>query len=566
MTTERVAQRNRQLRVEPLESRVVLAGNVAAAVRGGTLQLIGDRFNNAITIEQSALNKFTITSRDGTTKINGQAGPLTFGGVKKNLNISLGNGADVVELAGDGDSSLRVSNRLNISTGAGADQVLMNHVHAIGLNIDLGTQNDLLNIGDDGGQEGLMITKEATINAGSGRDDVRIANTLFKRTLTLNMGNGNDAATLEDTTVRKSSTILGGANTDTLNRQGNQGKFKTSGFEIINNTVNAPAGLAPVANDDTASLTRNSSTTINVLTNDTSAASPINPATIVITQAPSNGTATVNSNGTITYTNNGAAATSDLLKYTVKDQNGVTSNVATVAITINSATFAAANDTATITEDATPATATGNVLTNDVGGTGTKSVSAVNGAAGSVGIDVAGQFGTFRINADGSYTYTLTNSNATVNALINGGVLTDTMSYTASAGGQTSSATLTVTILGHTDLVAVDDPASITEDAASNITTGNVLTNETGGNGTKTITAVSGTAGNVGQTINGQFGTFNIAANGSFTYTLSNANTTVNALDSGQTLTDSIDYTVSDGISTDIGTLTITIQGATDGP
>jgi VCBS repeat-containing protein len=563
---ERVVQRKRQLGLERLESRIVLAGNVSATVRGGNLQVTGDTLGNEITIEQPALNRFTITSRDGTTTINGQAGPLTFNGVKKNLSISLSSGDDVVELAGSGNSSLRVSNRLNISTGSGNDQVLMNHVHAIGLHIDLGTQDDLLNVGDDGGQDGLMITKEAVIGAGSGRDDVRIANTLFKRALTLDMGSGNDQTTLQDTTVKKSSTVVGGGNRDTLSRQNNHGKLKYTGFEIINNTVTSPSAVSPVANNDTASVTRNSTTTITVLANDTSAASTINPATVTITQAPTNGTANVNSNGTITYTNTGGAATSDLLKYSVKDQLGTTSNVATVAITVNSATFAATNDTATITEDATPAMATGNVLTNDIGGTGTKTVSAVNGAAGSVGTDVAGQFGTFHINSDGSYTYTLNNSNATVNALNNGSTLTDSMAYTSSAGGQTSTATLTVTIQGHTDLVAVDDPASITEDAASNITTGNVLTNDTGGNGTKTITAVSGLAANVAQTINGQFGTFNIAASGSFTYTLNNSNTTVNALDNGQTLTDSIDYTASDGITTDIGTLTITIQGATDGP
>src|SRR6478609_5229089 len=169
MTMERVVQRKRQLGVERLESRIVLAGNVSATVRGGNLQLTGDTLGNEIAIEQSALKSFTISSRDGITTINGQAGPLTFNGVKKNLSISLGRGDDVVELAGSGDSSLRVSNRLNISTGAGNDQVLMNHVHAIGLHIDLGTQDDLLNVGDDGGQGGLMITKEAVIGAGSGR-------------------------------------------------------------------------------------------------------------------------------------------------------------------------------------------------------------------------------------------------------------------------------------------------------------------------------------------------------------------------------------------------------------
>ena len=40
--------------------------------------------------------------------------------------------------------------------------------------------------------------------------------------------------------------------------------------------------------------------------------------------------------------------------------------------------------------------------------------------------------------------------------------------------------------------------------------------------------------------------------------------TAVNDLNYGQNLTDSIDYTLTDGISTDTATLTITIQGHTD--
>ena len=58
--------------------------------------------------------------------------------------------------------------------------------------------------------------------------------------------------------------------------------------------------------------------------------------------------------------------------------------------------------------------------------------------------------------------------------------LTDAMAYTAKAGSETSNATLTVTIQGHTELVAVDDTGTVTEDATVNTATGNVLTNEIG--------------------------------------------------------------------------------------
>jgi VCBS repeat-containing protein len=93
-----------------------------------------------------------------------------------------------------------------------------------------------------------------------------------------------------------------------------------------------------------------------------------------------------------------------------------------------------------------------------------------------------------------------------------------------------------------------------------------VLTNDTGGPSAKTVTAVSGNTNDVGNDVPGQFGTFHINSDGTYTYTLDDANPTVNNLNNGDTLTDSINYTVSSGLSSDVGTLTITIHGHTDGP
>src|SRR6185312_5354267 len=152
-------------------------------------------------------------------------------------------------------------------------------------------------------------------------------------------------------------------------------------------------------------------------------------------------------------------------------------------------------------EDSTPNTATGNVLTNDTGGTAAKTVSAVNASAANVGTSVAGAngFGTFTINANGAFTYTLDNTNATINALNDGETRTDTVTYTASDGTTTSTATRTITIHGHTDgaVAAVADTGDVTEDATPNTATGNVLTNDTGGAAAKTVSAVNASAANV---------------------------------------------------------------------
>jgi VCBS repeat-containing protein len=557
--------RERFLKFEPLESRAMLAGNITAFVSGGTLHLRGDSEDNEITIEQSASRSFTVSSRDGSTTINGQS-EVTFTRVRKDLNISMGNGDDVVELLGSEDDPLWVVNRLRVTTGNGDDQVLLSDVRALRLNIDTGSGNDTVNMGDGGNATGVYVTKESVIHTGSGDDTLDISNSTFNRILVADMGGGTDETSVQGSVFKKTSYLRGNSGDDTLSRENNRGKLRISSYSTVENSVTSPAPITPQANNDTATVARSSNVTINVATNDTAGSgSTLNLTSIVITQQPTSGTVTVNNNGTVTYTNNGGTATSDSFRYTIKDQTGATTSPALVSITITS-TFAAIADAASITENATPNTATGNVLTNDANAAGTKTVSAVNGSAASVGVTINGQFGTFRINADGTYTYTLDNSNSTVNALATGQTLTDSMNYTASDGTTTSSSTLTVTVQGQTDttLNAVGDAGSVTEDSSTTTATGNVLTNDTNNAGTKTVSAVNGAAGSVGTTVNGQFGTFQINADGSYTYTLNNSNTTVNALNNGQTLTDTMNYTASDGTSTSSATLTITIQGNTD--
>jgi len=560
----------RTLGLEPLESRVVLDGNVNAFLSGGTLHINSGSANNEITITQNAAQSFTISSRDGTTTINGQSSDQTFNGVRKDLDINLGGGADVVEMDGSSFGAATVSNRLNINMGSGDDQVLLNHIHALGLHINTGSGNDLLNVGNDGAEDGMIIVKEAVIVMGSGRDDARIFNSDFRRFVNLIMAGNNDTVTMEDVTARRRSVIDGGSGFDTAHRLNVGSKVRFKNFEQFDHNVTSPAPVAPVAVNDTATVARGGSTTINVATNDTAAnGQTLDLTSIAITQQPTSGTVTVNSNGTVTYTNTSTStATTDTFKYTIDDDAGTTSNAATVTITITAAApLTAANDTASIIEDSSTNPINGNVLTNDTGGTGPKTVSLVNGLAANVGANVPGQHGTFHINADGTFTYTLDNADANVNNLTNGQTLTDSMSYTASAGTETSTATLNVTITGHTDTAfnAVNDTATIAEDATPNTISGSsVVTNDTNAAGAVTVTNVNGVAANVGADVPGQHGTFHINPDGSFTYALNNGDATVNALTTGQTLTDSMPYTASDGTTSSSARLTITIQGHTD--
>jgi len=98
------------------------------------------------------------------------------------------------------------------------------------------------------------------------------------------------------------------------------------------------------------------------------------------------------------------------------------------------------------------------------------------------------------------------------------------------------------------------DSISVAEDSGV-AATGNVLSNdEDGGDGGAMTVTDDGQK-------SGQYGTLTLDDDGDFSYALDNTNATVQALDSGQSLTDSFSYMVSDGIATDTGSLTVTING-----
>jgi hypothetical protein len=90
---------------------------------------------------------------------------------------------------------------------------------------------------------------------------------------------------------------------------------------------------APVANNDTATLQAGHSVTINILANDTSDGGTLNPASVKIIVAPTHGTAAVTS-GKVTYTPSGGYSGLDTFQYSVQDNLGTTSNVATVSIDV----------------------------------------------------------------------------------------------------------------------------------------------------------------------------------------------------------------------------------------
>ena len=101
--------------------------------------------------------------------------------------------------------------------------------------------------------------------------------------------------------------------------------------------------------------------------------------------------------------------------------------------------------------------ASGNVLTNDTdpdaGDTKTVTAISFGATAGTLGTALNGTYGSLVLNASGTYTYTVNETNAAVQALRQStNTLSDAFSYTMrDTAGATATATLTVTIHGAND-------------------------------------------------------------------------------------------------------------------
>jgi VCBS repeat-containing protein len=270
----------------------------------------------------------------------------------------------------------------------------------------------------------------------------------------------------------------------------------------------------------------------------------------------------------------------DVFSYTLSDFFGATS-VAELRITVDGSndTPIAQDDLSTAIEaggvaNGTPGSnATGNVLGNDsdvdsVANGESKQVQSVtgeNGQSASAGQILTGRYGQLILNADGSYTYLIDNSNPTVQALRTAGeTLSETFTYRMrDTAGATSDARLTVVIQGANDNpVAQNDSATASDQVPAPQVTGNVLPNDSDVDGNDHLHVVgirtgaednSGTAGVIGQPIRGLYGTLVLNADGSYTYTIDQSNPQVLAAAGlGQVLRDVFTYTISD------------INGATD--
>ena len=335
----------------------------------------------------------------------------------------------------------------------------------------------------------------------------------------------NDSLTISEASTNTGSVSVAGSNLAytpeadfngqaVINYTLSDGTDTASG--VLNITV-TPVNDSPVANLDTATINEDSSTTVNVVANDTDTEGD---SLTITTVSADSGSATIVANQ-IQYTPQADYNGTAVVTYTVSD--GEAATAATLNITINSVNDApvASPDTATILEDA--AATNINVLGNDTDvENDTLSISTVTATSGTVTSSADDVIYTPEANFSGQASVT----------------------YTLSDGTDTTNGVLTITVTPVNDApVANPDTTTILEDASA--TSINVLSNDTDEeNDTLSISAVTATSGTV------------TSSAGDVIYT-------PDANFSGQ---DTINYTLSDGTDTANGVLTITVTPVNDAP
>jgi VCBS repeat-containing protein len=365
----------------------------------------------------------------------------------------------------------------------------------------------------------VAVNDAATVAAGAAvsgnvlANDTDADNDVLHAALKTNAAHG--VVTLADDGTYKYTPTAGYSGADSFTYTVTDGKATSTA--TVSLTVTPPPNHAPVAVDDALTVAAGAVGTGNVLANDTDADNDTLHAAIETKAA--HGVVTVNDNGTFSYTPNAGYSGSDSFTYSVSD--GKASDTATVTVTVtpppNHAPVAV-DDTATV---AAGAAVTGNILANDT--------DADNDALHAA-LKTGPAHGVLTLADDGTYKYTPT-------AGYSG---SDSFTYTVTDGKATSTATVSLTVTpppNHAP-VAVNDAVTV---AAGATATGNVLANDTDADNDTLHAALK---------TNAAHGVVTLNDDGTFSYTAA----------AGYSGTDSFTYTASDGHTSSLATVEITVQ------
>ena len=326
----------------------------------------------------------------------------------------------------------------------------------------------------------------------------------------------------------------------------------SSGAQTITFNITPVADAADIGGEDQGSVAEDASDSLTTsgtlsISDPDAGESTFNAETITGTY----GSLTLESNGEWSYTADNSQADiqalgeGDTLTDTL-EVSAADGTTHTVTITINGTNDAAVisgTDSGSVTEeDADTLTTSGSLSVTDTDAD----------EASFTEETVTGSYGSLTMEASGDWSYSADNTQSAVQSLAEGDSLTDTITVRSLDGTQQ---TITITINGTNDAAVIGgtDFGSVTEGDGNTLTTSGVLS---------ISDTDSGEANFEAETVTGSYGSLNIDANGNWTYSANNGQSDIQALNDGETLTDTLQVRSSDGTTHDVR---ITINGIDGG-
>jgi len=203
--------KNRNLSLQALEDRNMLAGNMLASLVGTHLSVGGDALDNQVEIAEIAPNTIQVTGLGGTT-INGAAFQVFAASLIEDVSVQAAEGNDQViirnlSLMDTPDGNLKVF------TNSGNDRIFMDNVTTSeSIELDTGEHNDLIRAvksGTDGtwttnsgnGHDyvsmDIVAAKDMVVDMLDGNDRVKIRNAKIGNDLSINTHTENDSVWIE---------------------------------------------------------------------------------------------------------------------------------------------------------------------------------------------------------------------------------------------------------------------------------------------------------------------------------------------------------------------------------
>ncbi len=241
---------------------------------------------------------------------------------------------------------------------------------------------------------------------------------------------------------------------------------------------------------------------------------------------------------------------SDTFTVTVTDDlGGTTTQVVSITLAnVNDAAVITGTDTGSVQEDVA-------VVADNISTSGTLNI--VDPDTGESSFQtgtINGSYGDLVMQTNGNWSYTADNTQAAIQQLDLGESLTDTL--TVSAFDSTTHNVI-ITINGSDDAAVISGTTTGTVQEDGTLTSSAALAiTDTDSSDPTDFVDVASTAGDNG------YGSFAMTGN-TWTYSLDNANASVQALDVGETLIDTFTFSAPDGVTQQVS---VTINGALDTP